>query len=264
MPRRCAFQAPVPLLLTAVLLVGLVAPAAAAPTAVERSQAVDSALAAVSAADSEAAKQIKGLAQNDPERARALAATWAQLPSTMDSNTKHAALAATNEQLTEQKTKDQQNEAQKKFLGFNWGMGVATSFNLGRGDRVTSAKNVNGIVRVEQSSNQQPRILLEVHHFLNQPVDDVKVKWGHGPWVGVQSSKDQAIDSFALGYMVGWRPADESGAAFCLGIGAVIDPNVQVLGDGLHANQPLPAGESDVRLKKESRVGAAVMVSFTF
>jgi hypothetical protein len=169
----------------------------------------------------------------------------------------------------------QKNDATKKFLGMNWGFGVALTSNLGGKDRVTSATLVNNVVRVQQTTNQQPRIVLELHHFFCTGLDTCpgattegsmapKPQFGHGPWVGVQSSSDQVIDAIAFGYMVGWRPSEKDSPSFNLGLGVVVDAKVQVLGDGVQANQPLPAGVTSVPLKNESRTGGILMVAFSF
>jgi len=47
------------------------------------------------------------------------------------------------------------------------------------------------------------------------------------------------------------------------GIGLRIDPKSQVLGDGLVANQPLPANDS-IRYKTEPRAGVMLLSSFSF
>jgi hypothetical protein len=57
--------------------------------------------------------------------------------------------------------------------------------------------------------------------------------------------------------------ADNSSWNF--GIGLRVDPNAKVLGDGIVANAPLPAGESSpVRTKTEPRLGVMLMSSFSF
>jgi hypothetical protein len=48
------------------------------------------------------------------------------------------------------------------------------------------------------------------------------------------------------------------------GVGLRIDPHAQVLGDGIFANQPLPAGETAIRYKNEPRAGIMLLSSFSF
>jgi len=49
-----------------------------------------------------------------------------------------------------------------------------------------------------------------------------------------------------------------------LGLGYVVDPNVQILGEDVNANQPLPTGESEIRFRETSQGGLLLIVSFTF
>lgn len=87
---------------------------------------------------------------------------------------------------------------------------------------------------------------------------------GFGPFVALQSSANQAIDAFALGLMMGRRKGPTDTSSVNIGIGLAFDPSVQVLGHGVKEGQPLPAGETAVRFKKEGRFGWALMTSFTF
>lgn len=177
---------------------------------------------------------------------------------------------AEEESLTaEQEREIQEAAATKEFLGLNWSLGIGAAHDP-EGGRVDKASVVNGVVRVEEENNTQARIFLEIHIFClrkltrNESCEEPKPLFGQGPWVGVQSSKDQVIDAFGLGWMWGWRTSTTATNSFNLGIGLVLDPKVQVLGDGIEANKPLPTGETAIRFKKESRVGGVLLVSFTF
>lgn len=70
------------------------------------------------------------------------------------------------------------------------------------------------------------------------------------------------IQAAALGVMVGFRRANNQ--SFNLGIGIAVDPSTRVLGEGLRANQPLPAGETEIRFKEESQYGLVLLTSFSF
>lgn len=173
-------------------------------------------------------------------------------------------------QLAEKEAEQQlaETSAQKKFLGFDWSLGVGLSGDLEGESRVESAEVVNGIVRVTEESSFQPRIILETHYLFplgaTEKGQPTGVTWGHGPFVGIQSSGNEVIESFSLGYMHGWRRDPAKSASFNVGLGAIYDHKVQVLGDGLKANEPLPDGETEIRFKTEGRWGALVMVSFSF
>jgi hypothetical protein len=75
--------------------------------------------------------------------------------------------------------------------------------------------------------------------------------------------------------MIGWRqPKHEfinntwvptyGRSSWNLGVGLRVDPKVRVLGDGIVADQPLPAGETQVRFKDDAQLGVMVLSSFTF
>lgn len=165
----------------------------------------------------------------------------------------------------------------------NYGFGVAVTYtqDLGKHDRVKNAQVVNGIVRVTEDNNALPRIMLETHYFFKpsgklfglfdsvKNTDQTKV-WGHGPFVGIQPGSQNIIEAVAIGWMVGFRrPDPENGSltansSFNLGIGFVVDPKVQVLGDGVTRNQALPVGETQVRFKDSAQYGLLIMSSFSF
>jgi hypothetical protein len=160
-------------------------------------------------------------------------------------------------------------KAAQDFLGLNLGLGLGVSFDLGSGDRIADAEVVDGIVRVTKEQNIVPRIVLEAHYFIrhNGRGEDFNLATrGNGPFVCVQSSGQNAIEGFGLGWMWGWRykPGPPSSKSFNLAAGLIFDGNVTVLGDGLEANEPLPAGETAIRFKEESRLGALIFGSFSF
>jgi hypothetical protein len=174
-------------------------------------------------------------------------------------------------------------KANAELLGFKWGMGIAVSVDAQSGTPVKSASVVSGVVRVDEESPIVPRIFLETHKFFALKerdaiarsgatllkLDDQPVRvatWGHGPFVGLQSSGENVVDAFAAGYMIGWRrKADtDDDNSFNMGIGAVVDFKATVLGDGVTADQPVPSGETTVRLKTEPRLGVTLVYSFSF
>jgi hypothetical protein len=67
--------------------------------------------------------------------------------------------------------------------------------------------------------------------------------------------------------MIGFRHPNASTSSatssWNFGIGLRVDPKAQVLGDGLVANQPLPAMDS-IRYKTEPRPGIMLLSSFSF
>jgi hypothetical protein len=72
-----------------------------------------------------------------------------------------------------------------------------------------------------------------------------------------------------MGWMLGMRhPSNLVGgsptASWNFGLGIRVTPKSQVLGDGIFANQPLPAGETVIRYKTEPRYGIMLLSSFSF
>jgi hypothetical protein len=185
--------------------------------------------------------------------------------------------------------------------GLNWGVGIAADFDVG-GSRVASAtvvnNGVNNIVRViDTSSNAGISFVLEAHYFFAGPkkmgdalgdfeppggcqMTDLRcTEWAHGPFVAIEigggataptSTTTGPITGYALGWMVGFRHPTAATSSptqsWNFGVGLRVDPKAQVLGDGIVANQPLPAGEatSPIRTKAEPRLGVMLLSSFSF
>ncbi|PAJ73389.1 hypothetical protein CJF42_16115 [Pseudoalteromonas sp. NBT06-2] len=142
-------------------------------------------------------------------------------------------------------------------LGF--GMGISYTMNASSGDRVKSATVVDGIVRVDKESNGTPRIVLEAHYI----PDYNQNGRGFGPFVALQPGDENIISAVALGGMYAWKRDDE-GNSFNIGVGIVADPNTQVLGDGIIANEPLPGNEIEIRYKEETSYGVMILFSTTW
>jgi len=131
---------------------------------------------------------------------------------------------------------------------------------------------VNGFVRVDKERNDIARVMLEAHYFFTQTREfwfnsDVKKnEWGLGPFVAIQPGEKDMIQAIALGVMVGFKRNDkpDDTSSWNIGIGAVVDPSVKVLGDGLEVNAPLPSGEKEARLQEKSQWGVVVLTSFSF
>lgn len=167
-----------------------------------------------------------------------------------------------------------QETVNREFLGIEFGLGLGMAIDISEGDRVEEASVVAGVVRVNKTGNAQPRILLETHYFWqlafeertrqigSQAIRIREADIGIGPFVAVQGSDEQVLESFALGVMIGFKRSESS--SLNLGFGLVLDPDVKTLGDGIVENQPLPAGETEVRFKQESRWGIVALASFSF
>lgn len=161
-----------------------------------------------------------------------------------------------------------EKDAKEKFKGIGFGVGLSLVVDSGGDDRITSASVVNGVVRVDEESNSQARALLETHFFftsdeklLGRAAGDV----GHGPFMALQAGSEDVIEAIGLGYMVGFRRAGaQDGSSWNIGVAYMVDNKAKVLGDGISANAPLPAGETAVRMKTQSEDSFALVFSFQF
>jgi hypothetical protein len=173
--------------------------------------------------------------------------------------------------------------------GFGWGLGLATSFDVG-GARTVNATIINNMVRVtDSSSNVGVGFVLEAHYFLREYLfsfgngtcsatrRDILncTELAHGPFIALEvgggnsatPAANGPISAFAMGWMVGMRHPSYTAtpnSSWNFGVGLRIDPKAQILGDGIFANQPLPAGETAVRYKTVPRFGLMLLSSFSF
>ncbi|MBW6528710.1 hypothetical protein KZ813_17855 [Sphingomonas sp. RHCKR7] len=163
---------------------------------------------------------------------------------------------------------ERQISATKKFADLNLDVGLSLTLDLGSRDRVVDAELINGIVRVKESRNSVPRVMLGAHYlFLPEKsffglVD--KKLWGWGPFIAIQPGTNEIVQAVGAGLMVGFRRSLETRESFNLGIGLAIDPSVQVLGDNVFPNKPLPNGETELRFKTSSQKGLLIYSSFSF
>jgi hypothetical protein len=180
-------------------------------------------------------------------------------------------------------------QAPKPLDGLGFGAGLALSFGQ---SRVNSAVAVgpNNIVRVTDNSNALAGIVFESHYFFVPPTTRLlgsawPITWGHGPFIAVDASMSTStttssavVAGISVGWMVGFRkltPTDPATGlpvqavadnnSWNFGVGFRVDPKATVLGDGIVANMPLPAGETNpVRLKSVPRYGVMLLTSYGF
>ena len=147
------------------------------------------------------------------------------------------------------------------YEGLGFGVGISLTIDSGGDkDRVKSASVINGIVRITDENNTPARIMLESHYFFTSKDGN----FGHGPFVALQPGSNEIIEAIALGYMWGFKRDSPKGSSdsWNIGLGIVVDPNVQTLGDGIEPNEPLPTGDS-LRFKEETETGLLIMSSFS-
>ena len=93
-----------------------------------------------------------------------------------------------------------------------------------------------------------------------------------GPFIALQPGSNNIIESVGVGWMFGFKRTAvlkgteplPVGDSFNIGVGALLDIKQKVLGDGIRANEPLPAGETDIRYRETSQIGAVVIFSYSF
>jgi hypothetical protein len=176
----------------------------------------------------------------------------------------------------------------KSFEGLNFGVGLALIFPFDRdgGANVEAEIDGNNIVRITRESKRTPAILLESHYLFKKQastmvrnsVTGAEEKSGlwfcpvgntcsHGPFVAIQASSESGatISAYGLGWMLAYKRNGEAtdSSSWNIGLGYVVRTGVQQLGDGLSANQALPAGDK-LRYKSISQPGWMWMSSFSF
>ncbi len=125
----------------------------------------------------------------------------------------------------------------------------------------------HGIVRVDDENDTIARVLLDSHYFFQPSRRIFQVEpgnWGVGPFLALQPGSDDVVEAFGLGIMIGFKRPGNDGTSWNLGLGYIVDPDTQILGDGFVENQPPPAGETQVRFKEVSQEGVLLVVSFGF
>lgn len=72
------------------------------------------------------------------------------------------------------------------------------------------------------------------------------------------------IEAIGVGLMIGFKRGKDSAQSFNIGIGAIVDPSVKVLGDGIRQDEPLPQGETQIRFKHTDQWGFLIITSYSF
>lgn len=177
----------------------------------------------------------------------------------------------------------------QNFGGIDFGIGVSMSYDLGNNDRVSDAVITNDVVRVTRTENIRARIVLESHYFatptfsnsrrareaefcadfVNDPVKhdncmSAQKNFGIGPFVALQPGGEKVIDAIGMGIMIGLRRGIDRASSFNLGVGIFYDVDTRILGNGFVEDQPPPAGETEVRFRRQSQSGLLFISSYTF
>lgn len=188
-----------------------------------------------------------------------------------------ALLANLNDSTTDvSETKKLKDLADKKFAEFNFGVALGVVIKAGKRDIVQSASlDANRIVRIDRDNNTTANLILEAHYFFTPDIHFINVEpknWGIGPFIAVAPGTQNIIESAGAGLMIGFKRssiiaqdlARDRGDSFNIGFGVMVNPNAQVLGDGIQKNQALPTGETTVRLRTTTEMGYLVTFSYSF
>ncbi|NOU12337.1 MAG: hypothetical protein HOO98_20310 [Nitrospira sp.] len=168
--------------------------------------------------------------------------------------------------------------ADKRFAGFGFGVALGVTVKAGKRQIVNSATvDPNGLVRIDRDNNTTANFILESHYFftpdIHIPIFNVEPKnWGTGPFIAVQPGTENIIQAVGAGWMIGFKRssiiasdlARDRGDSFNLGFGIMLNPNAQVLGDGIEKDKPLPGAETAIRLKKTTELGWLFTFSYSF
>jgi hypothetical protein len=164
------------------------------------------------------------------------------------------------------------SQIQAKFAGLNLGIGLGAIYWVQNDVGVADAQVINGIVRVTKTNKSWAGIILESHYFFTPTwgninkckdgTDNCEKNFGFGPFIAVMPGTDNLIQSMGGGIMFGLKRQNSSNS-FNLGLGGMINPNQQVLGDGLVENQPIPTNDQ-IRYKTVTAWGYILSCSFTF
>ncbi|KQM43120.1 hypothetical protein ASE57_13580 [Sphingomonas sp. Leaf11] len=185
--------------------------------------------------------------------------------------------------------KEKAASGRQNFGGLDFGIGVSMSYDLGNNDRVSDAVITNNIVRVTRTENIRARIVLESHYFATptfsstrrvreeafcasfrgNPVQydncmSAQKNFGIGPFVALQPGGEKVIDAIGLGVMVGLRRGADRASSFNLGVGIFYDVDTRILGNGFVEDKPPPAGETEVRFRRQSQSGLLFISSYSF
>ena len=88
--------------------------------------------------------------------------------------------------------------------------------------------------------------------------------FGIGSFVALQPGGEKVIDAIGLGVMVGLRRGTDRASSFNLGVGIFYDVDTRILGNGFVEDQPPPAGETEVRFRRQSQSGLLFISSYSF
>lgn len=160
-------------------------------------------------------------------------------------------------------------ETEKKFYGFNWGLGLAFTY-LANNMSIDDAKLVDGVVRVSKEHKRTEAVMFETH-YLARINDSYIAKLftgttiGLGPFAAIRvtDSEGKNVNAYGAGLMLGFKNSLDSKNSFNVGFGYFVDKKVKQLGSGITEGQTLPGTETEIRFKETDSGGVMLMFSAT-
>lgn len=173
---------------------------------------------------------------------------------------------------SEGQTKGPQDAASDTLKGLGFGVALSLKWNI-IGPKIVRDASIdnNKIVRIDQRSNTDAGLMLEMHHYPWTFGGDTKNRydntWGFGPFVAAQPGSEQVITAVGGGLMFGWKlkPNDiESQKGFGIGVGYAAIPSAKTLGDEFKDGEPAPKDTTQVRFVQRDKGSVLIIAAFTF
>lgn len=153
-------------------------------------------------------------------------------------------------------------EANRKFAGLNWGLGLA--FMSISGKSIDEAKVIDNAVRVTKEHKRSAALLLETHYFLQEKKWGADVGWGPFAAIRLADTEGAEVGAFGIGIMMGFKDGPNDGGSWNIGLGYFVDTEVNQLGSGIVEGNALPGTETSIRYKEVDESGWLIMLSSTF
>lgn len=157
--------------------------------------------------------------------------------------------------------------ARQEFQGISFGVGIAgmIPFNsIGEDNRIEEAvlagDESSRFVRVVRRHSTSARVILETHYFFTPGPAE---RFGIGPFVALQPGTEKVINALGGGVLTGLRRENRS-QSFNVGAGVMVEPEVRDLGQGIMEDEPLPAGETEIRYQTVPTWSFVLIASFGF
>lgn len=175
------------------------------------------------------------------------------------------------------------DETARSFWG-NFSVGLVMNFKRDGDIKSASVTDGNGVtpgvVRVERADPKKVGLALEAHRYLGSYQFGARGRhYGSGEWLpgavawGLYASvmpglDDHLVDVAGIGLMIGLlgdSHVDKRAAKVSMNLGAGLfaDFNSLQLEESFVEGEPLPTGESAVRVKEETEYGLQAILSFT-